>query len=132
MSLHDAVRFLIVLLNREGINLCFQERSRWHSLFYQLKQLPPTSGVPLAIRDAFFDWDGSSPSSAELAESLWSLCFTGCIEYSSPNFRDYRLSKGVAAIWEKEFDGLKKWEKDFLERVALGYARKQFTTMVAP
>lgn len=131
MSLRDVMRFLILLLHREGIDLSFQERSRWHALFYELKQLPPTAGVPVSVRDAFFDWNGPVPVCQNLGNGLNVLFVTGCVEWSLPDMRTYVLSKRAIEIWAEEFDGLREGEKDFLQRVALGYARKHFTAMAA-
>ena len=131
MSLNDVVRFLILLLHKERLDLCFQDRTQWHALFYYLKRLPPTTGVPVDLRDVFFDWNRPLPVCQDLNECLSALFRVGDIEWSLPDLRTYRLSDGAFARWATEFDTLRYPEKDFLARVAMGYARSQFTAVVA-
>jgi hypothetical protein len=131
MSLNDVVRFLVLFLHRERLDLHFQDRKPWHALFYDLKRLPSTTGVPLAIRDAFFGWNGPAPACQDLDECLDGLFRAGSVEWSLPGLRTYRLSESGLASWAGEFDQLKGPEKDFLSRVALAYARQRFTAVVA-
>jgi hypothetical protein len=129
MSLGKFVKFLILLLQRERIDLSLHDRSRWHLLFYQLKRLPKTPGRPVALEELLFDWDGPHPVCRELAEYLSALCMTGCVNWSSPDFRKYWLPEEMAVLWSKEYDGLGEEEKHFLASTALELARKEFSSV---
>lgn len=130
MSFGQMVKFLIFLLDREGIDLCFNERERWHALFYQLK-FPIAVGMPSALDGAFFELNGPAPNCPELDAYLDGLRLSGCVECSSPSFRGYRLVPGVAAVWAREYRDLPAREKKFLEAVALPKAQKEFPKIAA-
>jgi hypothetical protein len=84
----------------------------------------------LTLRDTIFG-GGPPPVCKSLDDCLDALFIDGRVEWSLPDLRTYRLSEGVVAIWAREFDGLKPYEKDFLSRVALGYAHNHFPAKIA-
>jgi hypothetical protein len=91
-----------------------------------LEVIPDTFEIPLALRNAFFDWNDSAPICQELEGYLNALRLAGCVEGSSPDFREYRLLKGVAEIWDETYRRLPKEERRFFEDVVLKRAREKF------
>jgi hypothetical protein len=83
------------------------------------------------LQSIFFEWDGPSPVCRELDVYLNDFCWTGCVECYSPSFSDHQLSKGVAAIWAREYSRLTEEQKKFLEEVALKKAQEEFTRTAA-
>jgi hypothetical protein len=119
------MKFLIFLLNREGVNLCFHERVCWHTLFYNLKYASNPE-IPSVLRDLFFEWNGPFPVCREVDEYLDGFRVTGCVESASPDFRKFWLLEGIAKLWSREYDSLSEAQRRFLEKVVLKSARAEF------
>lgn len=121
------VKYLIILLQSEYISLCFHERRRWHTLFYQLKKPSNIPGRPDWLGELFFNWEGRAPHCEQLEEYLSMLVISGCLHYSSPDFKQYWAPKEIVLLWIKEFTHLEKGEKRYLEDVVFDLAREEFS-----
>jgi hypothetical protein len=123
MTLGEFVKFLILLLRRERIDLSLHNRKHWHLMLYQLKKLE-LSETPRFLSELFFDADRTYPWCRELDEYIAGLCIAGCMRWSG-SFQNYWLPEGIALRWTAEYERLGADEKRFLEDVALGIAREE-------
>jgi len=93
LSFGEFVKFLILLLHRNGIAFSFRNHRAWHLLWYRLKEMPETNGKPIFFKTLVFDWDTEYPVCQELSEFLWTLYRTGSVVTTSPEYEEYRLPK---------------------------------------
>ena len=123
-------KYLILLMEKNQIVLSFQDQAPWHLLFYRLKKVQNVSGKPSFLENLRFDWDGSYPKSSELSEFLHALCLTGAVVTTSPLYEEYRLLKGMAALWQQRFEALDDTVKSFLN-TGVNIAREEFNKVTS-
>lgn len=114
LSLGDFVKYLLVLLQRNGIPFKLEDERVWHELLYALKMVPQMhSGRPQSLADLKFDWDGPYPKSQELSRSF-TVLRTNSLTCSSPAFTDYKILEGIKRRWAEEYEKLPANIKEFL------------------
>lgn len=125
LGLGDCVRYLLLLLHRNGVPFSFLKHDQWHLAFYDLKETPEIADKPRFLHDLFFDWDRLYPKCQALEEFLNALCTTGCVETTSPRYEEWNLPKNIAELWSQHFEALDEPTKRFLN-AALAIAQARF------
>lgn len=130
LGLGDCVKYLLILLQRNGISFSFRDWDglrHWHNLFYQIKNTQTVSRKPVFFQDLFFDWDGpTSPQCQDLAYFLHVLCVHGCVETTSPRYEEWWVPKELEELWAGQLEELDPETKRFLDE-ALVLARDEFS-----
>lgn len=125
ISFGDFVKYLVLLLQKNGIDLPFHTQEAWHLLFYRLKKQQDFPGKPAFLETLWFDWDDPYPKSPELSEYLNALCMIGVVETNSPRFDRYRLSKVMEELWQEQFEKLNEEIKQYLN-LSVQIAKEEF------
>lgn len=125
ITLGDFVKYLVLLLQKAGISLPFNNRALFHKLFYLLKKENGIAGKPTFLKKLWFDWDGSYPKSPELSEFLHALYWIGIVEANCPICDRYWLSKDMEKLWQEQFEKLDEIIKSYLNSV-VDIAKEEF------
>lgn len=117
LSFGEFVKYLVLLLQKNDVDLLLQRQDAWHRLFYRLKKSPKISGKPAFLEQLWFNCDGPYPKSPELSRYLNALCRIGVIQTNSPRFDRYWLSKSTEDLWQKQFEKIDEVIKQYLHSV---------------
>lgn len=129
LGLGDCVKYLLVLLQKNGVPFSFRDSSglsRWHLFFFKIKEAQTVSRKPLFFQDLFFDWDGPYPKCQDLAYFLHVLCVHGGVVTTSPSYEPWWVPENMAALWTRQLEELDPESKRFLDE-ALVLARDEFS-----
>ena len=112
MTLADFIKYLVTLLNLKKIDMPYEDERSWHELFFFLKT--QREDMPDFIRSLIFDWDTSYPKSSEVSEYLHALHWTACVTAQNPSYEKITLSPQMSSFWQKEYDNLDAYDKNYL------------------
>ncbi|MBI2635230.1 MAG: hypothetical protein HYW79_01660 [Parcubacteria group bacterium] len=125
ISFGDFVNYLVLLLQKNNIDLMLHKQEAWHHLFYRLKRSQKVPGKPDFLETLWFDWDGPYPKSPELSQCLSVLCWIGVVQTNSPKYDRYCLPKDTEKLWLEQFEKLDKVIKQYLHSV-IEAAKEEF------
>jgi hypothetical protein len=115
ITLGDFLKLLVAALQRQNIQMPFQNDRPWHLLFYSLKRNAQVADAIPFLKDLWFDWNGPYPKSKELTEFLQALHWTASFGVVNPHYDVIVIPEEVATSWSKGEEDLDPQEKELLD-----------------
>ena len=129
MTLGEFIKWLVFLLQKEGVPLSLNNQLSWHKLFYRLKMRGDVVEKPVFLKELWFDWCYAYPKSPELSKFLQAVCWTGIVETTDFG-RNYKLQEDMEQLLQRRFENLNEKTKQYLNSI-VKIAKEEFAGVVS-